>query len=77
MDTVEEIKFLPFLFKNQHIFSIFSYNYNVKEIKNKNKKGKSKMTIKQYYLNMIKEGMMEGDERKIQYYEKELNELGL
>ncbi len=33
------------------------------------------MTIKQYYLSMIKEGMMEGDERKIQYYEKELNEL--
>lgn len=33
------------------------------------------MTIKQYYLNMIKEGMMEGDERKIQYYERELNEL--
>ena len=33
------------------------------------------MTLKQYYLSMIKEGMMEGDERKIQYYEKELNEL--
>ena len=33
------------------------------------------MNIKQYYLNMIKEGMMEGDERKIQYYERELNEL--
>ena len=33
------------------------------------------MTIKQYYLNMIKEGMMEGDERKIQYYERELNKL--
>ena len=33
------------------------------------------MNIKQYYLSMIKEGMMEGDERKIQYYEKELNEL--
>ena len=33
------------------------------------------MTLKQYYLSMIKEGMMEGDERKIQYYERELNEL--
>lgn len=33
------------------------------------------MNIKQYYLSMIKEGMMEGDERKIQYYERELNEL--
>lgn len=33
------------------------------------------MTLKQYYLSMIREAMMEEDERKIQYYEKELNEL--
>ena len=33
------------------------------------------MTLKQFYVSMITEAMMEGDERKIKYYEKELNEL--
>ena len=33
------------------------------------------MNLKQYYLTMSREGMMEEDERKIQYYERELNEL--
>ena len=33
------------------------------------------MTLKQFYLSMIRNAILEEDERAIKYYEKELEEL--